>query len=488
MWLDTNGERVVVVGAGPAGCVVAARLVEAGIPTLLIEAGSDRRVIRPSGAAGLVDPDHHRAHYWSPLPEVREPVGVSIEAPPTYWMGKGLGGGSAVNGMLVTPGDRVDYDRWAMTEGCAGWSAEAMAPWLAKATKALDPESRRDEPDTVELIAAFDEGFRTIGLDHAGTTLDQDRCGILTPMLASRGGLRRTAADAYLRTADPNLSIRTGRSVTGLVEEDGSVKGVILAGGEKVAASTVVLAAGTVGTARLLHTTSTVRNVGGWIRNHAAVAIPFPWPSGAQAGRPPQVHRVARWSSGISGPAAIKQPYPDLSATLIGPFPGTIGDTGAVIVMVSSVLSSGHIELDGDVTRLVSNRLVALEDAARLRSGARTVLGVCRLLTELESGGVAEGIRRELVALDRLTDAELDDWIVRHPGPVYHAVGSCRMGARTAGAVTAAEQGRAGTVHGLAGVVVADASIFPDLVAGGLQLPVMAVAERIVAETLVYAG
>ena len=87
--------------------------------------------------------------------------------------------------------------------------------------------------------------------------------------------------------------------------------------------------------------------------------------------------------------------------------------------------------------------------------------------------------------LDELSDDELDAWIVQHRGPVFHLVGSCRMGEEGAsGSVTVAEAGRSGTLPGLEGVVVADASLFPDLVAGGLQMPIVAVAERVAAETL----
>lgn len=455
------------------------------MPTVLIEAGPPGGGIGPSGVTGVVDPEHDPLRYWSPLPEIRHLDDSAAEATRDYWMGRGLGGGSAVNGMLVMPGDQADYDRWAGIDGCADWHAEAMAPWLAKATAALDPEPRPVDPDTVELVATFDEEFERLGLEPAGTTLDRDRCGIFTPVLATRGGIRRTVAQAYLRTADPNLSIWTGRVVSGLVVQDDSVRAVVLADGETVAASTTVLAAGTVGTARLLHETDRVRNVGDWIKNHAAAAVPFPWPMDVASGRSPQVHRVARWSSGIPASVAVGMSGPDLTAILMGPFPSEAGDTGVLIVMASTVRSCGRLELRGEAPRLVSNRLAEPEDVAVLRSGTRGVLAACRRLAGLAGGERSEVARSELEALDRLTDPEFDDWLIRHPGPAYHAIGSCRMGHwLDGGAVTAADPGRAGMLPGLDGVVVADASLFPDLVAGGLQLPVMAVAERIAAETL----
>lgn len=479
MSADSRRDRVVVVGAGSAGCVVAARLAEAGVSTVLIEAGPSGRRVDQRLRAGLIDPAHEPTRYWRPLAEVREPAESDVVARSQFWMGRGMGGGSAVNGMLVMPGDRADYDRWAGIDGCAEWSAEAVAPWLAKATTALDPELRPDEADTAALTAAFDEAFARIGLGHAGTTLDRDRCGVLTPVLATRSGIRRSVADAYLPTPDPNLSVLADRTVDALVVEGDSVRGVELADGEIVAASTVVLAAGTVGTAQLLRTTGRVRHVGDWVKNHAAASIPVPWPMEPGSDRAPQVHRVARWTSGAVRSDVAGESGPDLTAILMGPFPTEAGRNGVVIVMASTVRSHGRLDLDGDTRRLISNRLTDPDDAAILRSGTRQVLAVCRQLARLADGTESDGAWRHVDALAQLSDRELDDWLVRHPGPVHHAVGSCRMGA-----VTEAGSGRAGTIPGLDRVVVADASLFPDLVAGGLQLPVMAVAERVAAETL----
>ena len=477
-----------VVGAGSAGCVVAARLAEAGIPAVLLEAGpADGRIPSPD-SAGLIGPERHPDRYWPPLTAVRDPAQREVDGRHEFWMGRGLGGGSAVNGMLVMPGDRADYDRWARIDGCSSWEADSMAPWLAKAAAVLDPEPRAAVAGTEDLLAAFDDAFADIGLGPAGTTLDRDRCGVFNPALATRGGNRRTVADAYLQIGGSDLSIRTGRTVAGLATNGAFVRGVVLADGETVPATTVVLAAGTVGTARLLRTTGLVRHAGDWIRNHAASAVPFPWPTDRVHGSLPQVHRVARWPSNRSTPSASVQSAPDLTAVLMGPFTEPVGPTGIVIVMASTVRSHGHLQWDGEGPRLVSNRLDNSQDLAVLRSGTRTAVAVCRRLAGLAGGNRSVTGRADLDELDRLTDPEFDDWLIRHPGPVHHAVGSCRMGAGHSDvAVTAAEPGRAGTIPGLGGVVVADASLFPDLVAGGLQLPVMAVAERIASETLLAA-
>ncbi len=478
--------QFLVVGAGSAGCVVAGRLAEAGASTLLIEAGPTTTGLEPAGRSGLIDPERHRESFWPPLSEVRDAGIPESEVGQPYWMGRRWGGGSAVNGMLVMPGDRADYDRWAQLDGCADWASEAMTPWLEKALVALDPEDWPPDPETAALVAAFDDGFGGFGLQPAGTTLDRDRSGLLTPALATSGGSRRSVADAYLGIADPNLSVRANRTAVAIVVEDGSARGVVLDDGETIRASTVVLAAGSVGSALLLHDTGLVPRAGTWIRNHAAAAIPFPWPVGRSVAAAPRPHRVARWCSETAmstGPADATKPAPDLTAILMGPFRDPEGLTGAVMVMASTVRSSGRLDLESDPPRLISNRLTNVDDLVRLRQGSRRALAVCSRLARL-ADRPSTG-RRLIDDLSRLADGELDDWLIRHPGPVYHAVGSCRMGGSSlAGVVTRAEPGHAGTVDGLGGVVVADASLFPDLVGGGLQLPVMAVAERVTAETL----
>jgi len=390
--------------------------------------------------------------------------------------------------MLLMPGDRDDYDRWAELDGCSGWDSGAMAPWLAKATDALGYEVRTPDLEVPDLIEAFDDAFGILRLRPAGNTLETDRCGLFTPALATNGGARRSVADAYLDLDNPNLTVLTGRTAVSLAVEHGSAKGIVLSDGETVPASTVVLTAGLVGTARLLHQTGGIGNVGDWVKNHEAAAVVFPWPGNAGGLRTPEVLRVARWSSETVEGAATTGRFrldPDLMAILMGPFQDSGHDIGTILVTAATTRSTGRLELDSMPQRLVSNRLAHPDDMARLRTGTRTALKVCRRLGRLSGGGRRNPAHRLVEELEGLGDRELESWVRSHPGPVYHAVGSCRMGASAStGAVAAAEPGRAGSVHGLKNVVVADASLFPDLVSGGLQLPVMAVAERVTAETL----
>ncbi|MBP6280095.1 MAG: GMC family oxidoreductase N-terminal domain-containing protein, partial [Rhodocyclaceae bacterium] len=111
----------VVVGGGPGGCVSASRLTEdPSVTAVLIEAGPDRRGIAGDctmvGAA-LLTP-RKTASNWGFSSTPQAGLGGRVDFHP---IGRGLGGGSAINTLNYVRGHRLDYDGWAAL-GNAGWS------------------------------------------------------------------------------------------------------------------------------------------------------------------------------------------------------------------------------------------------------------------------------------------------------------------------------------------------------------------------------
>src|SRR4051812_12789128 len=120
----------VIVGAGSSGAALAARLSESPhVGVCLIEAGPDYRASEAPSAMQLLNPfavlshpDHSRFRYDTLL--ARRSV---AQEPRLYWRGRGLGGSSAVNGMIAIRGMPEDFDAWAEL-GCTGWAWEDVLP------------------------------------------------------------------------------------------------------------------------------------------------------------------------------------------------------------------------------------------------------------------------------------------------------------------------------------------------------------------------
>ncbi|KAL8867323.1 MAG: hypothetical protein Q9174_005736, partial [Haloplaca sp. 1 TL-2023] len=236
----------IVVGAGPAGCILANRLANAfkNLQILLIEAGGDNKAEEHLGfgdrtftlatAPGFnwgykTVPQEHLAH--------RE-----ID----YSRGKGLGGSTAINFCVWTRGPACDYDRWAQIVGDETWSWENVQERYEKIEQIQKPPTEYqnyvDMGDKVttakgEVKIGFPKGWDpdfgryldSIYSDGYPQTLDLnsgDPIGLGVMQYSMSSSRRVTAASAFLSTLPSNLAVLTTSVVRKVVFEGHRTRGI----------------------------------------------------------------------------------------------------------------------------------------------------------------------------------------------------------------------------------------------------------------------
>jgi choline dehydrogenase len=494
---------VVIVGGGSAGCVLAARLSrQASRRVLLLEAGPDYPTVADLPADVADSRTVAESHDWGYVTDP-DTTGRSI----SLLRGRLMGGCSALNATFAPRGFPADYDAWA-AGGNAGWSFDEVLPFFCMAETDLDfgdaPWHGRDGPVPIrryqrEERSPFAQAVLEVAVatGHAAVE-DHNRPGALgagpAPMNA-RDGIRMSTALTYLVSARdrPNLTIRSDVTVDRVEVRGGRAVGVRLAGsGETIEAATVVLAAGAYGSPAVLLRSGVgppedlrdvgieplvaLRGVGQNLVDHPIASVDLPL--AIEAGDGPKYQLLVTWRSR----AADVAQRCDMHLFPSGPYAqaGSARSVGAVVFSVVKPRSCGELRLrSADPAAPPRIRLGHLDDPADLARMLEGLIEARRLartapLSQLVAGdelgpapGIADDDRAALAASLRAT-----------VGTYHHPVGSCSMGPDPdSGAVV---DGR-GNVHGVEGLVVADASVMPEIPAANTNVPTIMVAERIAA-------
>jgi len=260
------GYDYVIVGGGPAGCVLAGRLSEdPTIKVLLLEAGGGDWNPLFKMPAGFAKMTKGVASWgWSTVPQKHLDGRVIW-----YTQAKIIGGGSTINAQLYTRGNARDYDAWVTEAGCPGWSYREVLPYFKRSEdnqRLVNAYHSYGGPlgvsypvNPVPISFAFVRAAQEAGIpfndDFNGAVQD----GIGHYQLTTRDAIRSSASSAFLKPARGrrNLTVRTGAQALKVAVENGRAVGVSVAGPagriETIRAEReVIVSCGAIGSPRLL--------------------------------------------------------------------------------------------------------------------------------------------------------------------------------------------------------------------------------------------
>ncbi|RNL85706.1 GMC family oxidoreductase [Halostreptopolyspora alba] len=508
-----GGYDYVIVGAGSAGCVLAARLSEdPEARVAVVEAGG------PDNAEEILVPAALARQFkgefdWDLDSEPEPGLGGRRAYLPR---GRTLGGSSSMNAMIYVRGHPADYDAWA-ADGASGWSHADVLPYFLRAEDnergAGDhhgvggPLTVSDGRSNHPLASAFLDAAEQAGYRRNADFNGDTQEGMGRYQLTQRGGLRCSAAVAYLHPAmeRPNLTVLPWTRALRVRCEGGRANAVEVTRYGEVEVLTaereVILAAGAYESPKLLMLSGIgpadqLRDldidvladlpVGEGLQDHCMA--PLNWRTDTESlmaaasnpdsvtlleseGRGPLTSNIAE--AGGFAHSRPGLPAPDLQFHMTPTLyhqeglGATVDHGFAIGPCVLAPTSRGRVTLrssiPGAAPRVLHNYLATEEDRAALVSGVRIALDIAgrEAMAAVTTGPF------DLPESDSQTD--ILGWAAARAMTLYHPTSTCGIGSVVDPDLR---------VRGIAGLRVADASVFPSVPRGNTNAPTIMAGEK----------
>ena len=515
----------VVVGAGSAGCALAARLSEdPSVRVALLEAGGRDTNPWIHVPVGYFKTMHNPSVDWC----FRTEGDAGLNGRSLQWpRGKVLGGSSSLNGLLYVRGQKEDYERWRQM-GCTGWGWDDVLPIFKRAEDQERGEDdyhgvggplavsnmRLSRPICDAWVAAAQNAGYPFNTDYNGERQE----GVGYFQLTTRNGRRCSSAVAYLKPARkrPNLTVITRATTRRIAFEGRRAVGVVYgdkAGVERTvkARREIVLSAGALGSPHILMLSGIgpaghlrehgiepivdAPNVGENLQDHLQARLVYKcneptlndevrsYFDQARIGLKYIMFRAGPMTMAASLAVGFLKTRPELATPDIqfhvqpwsADSPGEgVHPFSAFTMSVCQLRpeSRGTVRLgDGDPAtypRITANYLATETDRRTIVDGvkiARRIAGHDPL-----AGKISEEFRPGSGVTD---DAGLLEWVRDTATTIYHPTGTCRMGSDDAAVLDPRLR-----VRGVQGLRVADCSIMPEIVSGNTNAPAIMIGER----------
>lgn len=517
----------IVVGAGSAGCVLAARLSEdPAARVLLLEAGPPDRSFWIHLPIGYAKTMWSRKYNWcfetDPDPHMN---GRRI-----YWpRGKTLGGSSSINGLIYIRGQRQDYEHWAAL-GNAGWGYDDVLPYFIRSERnqrgagefhgGAGPMAVSDIGAKSELIEAFIRGAGEHGVRRSEDFNGAEQEGAGYYQLNTKRGWRCSSAKAYLAPARArqNLRVLTDAQATNVEFDGARAIGVAYRRGGQMrrarCRAEVLLAAGAIGSPQLLQLSGigppallqrhgiavrqALPGVGENLQDHLQIRLIYEcskkittndalnsWLGQARIGLQWLLMRTGPLAVGINQGGCFMRALPGaatpdvqfhvatLSADMAG---GKVHPFSGFTVSVCQLrpTSRGHVRIRSADALAAPSMQANYLSTEHDRCSAVAALRAARAIAATPT--MQRYVKREVKpGPDARDDDALLEFARNNGATIFHPSCTCRMGSDPMAVVDARLR-----VHGIGGLRVVDCSAMPALVSGNTHAPVVMMAEKAV--------